>query len=189
MIALRAYRLLPPALRRRLLHLLPEHRRLGLVRTFTRPRGNDVLHQVGTRVTVTEAGSRTEAEVVSAATPLEMWHRNLTAVTVALEAAGIEYHCLRNDDYLRSSVAILVDQRDAVRRLVQSAPELSGAHVRTVEVRPGRNQPDLAPTEVIQVWFPVTDVRAGVVLGAQFACEIEFWSRVGDVVRAPGTMR
>ncbi|MEV2241150.1 stealth family protein [Micromonospora sp. NPDC049891] len=185
MIALRAYRLLPPALRRRLLHLLPEHRRLGLVRTFTRPRGSDALHPVGARVTVTDDGSRTEAEVVAAATPLEMWHRNLTAVTAALEAAGIEYHCLRNDDYLRSSVAILVDQRDAVRRLVRSAPALSGAHVRTVEVRPGRNQPDLAPTEVIQVWFPVTDVRAGVVLGAQFACEIEFWSRVGDVVRAP----
>ncbi|GIJ24583.1 stealth family protein [Micromonospora lutea] len=185
MIALRAYRLLPPALRRRLLHLLPEHRRLGLVRSFTRPRGSDVLHPVGTRVTVTDDGSRTEAEVVAAATPLEMWHRNLAAVTAALETAGIEYHCLRNDDYLRSSVAILVDQRDAVRRLVQSAPALSGAHVRSVEVRPGRNQPDLAPTEVIQVWFPVTDVRAGVVLGAQFACEIEFWSRVGDVVRAP----
>ncbi|MFF5218923.1 stealth family protein [Micromonospora sp. NPDC000442] len=185
MIALRVYRLLPPALRRRLLDLLPEHRRLGMVRTFTRPRGSDSLHPVGTRVPVTDDGSRTEAEVVAAATPLELWHRNLTAVTVALENAGIEYHCLRNDDYLRSSVAILVDQRDAVRRLVRSAPGLSGAHVRTVEVRPGRNQPDLAPTEVIQVWFPVTDVRAGVVLGAQFACEIEFWSRVGDVVRAP----
>ncbi|MTK01691.1 stealth family protein [Micromonospora sp. CP22] len=185
MIALRAYRLLPPGLRQRLLNLLPEHRRLALVRTFTRPRGGDVLHPVGSRVTVTDDGSRTEAEVVAAATPLEMWHRNLTAVTGALEAAGIEYHCLRNDDYLRSSVAVLVDQRDAVRRLVESARTLSGAHVRTVEVRPGRNQPDLAPTEVIQVWFPVTDVRAGVVLGAQFACEIEFWSRVGDVVRAP----
>ncbi|MGC5050859.1 stealth family protein [Micromonospora sp. DT48] len=185
MIALRAYRLLPPGLRQRLLNLLPEHRRLALVRTFTRPRGGDVLHPVGSRVTVTDDGSRTEAEVVAAATPLEMWHRNLTAVTGALEAAGIEYHCLRNDDYLRSSVAVLVDQRDAVRRLVESARTLSGAHVRTVEVRPGRNQPDLAPTEVIQVWFPVTDVRAGVVLGGQFACEIEFWSRVGDVVRAP----
>ncbi|MEU5787345.1 stealth family protein [Micromonospora purpureochromogenes] len=185
MIALRVYRLLPPAARRRLLAVLPANRRLRLVRTFTRPRGGDTVHPVGARVTVADGGVRTEAEVVARATPLEMWHRNLVAVTSALESAGIEYHCLRNDDYLRSSVAILVGQRDAVRRLVRSAPELSGAHVRTVEVQPGRNQPDLAPAEVIQVWFPVTDARAGVVLGAQFACEIEFWTRVGDVVRAP----
>ncbi|MBQ0896586.1 stealth family protein [Micromonospora sp. U56] len=185
MIALRVYRLLPPAARRRLLGLLPAHRRLRLVRTFTRPRGGDTVHPVGARVTVADGGVRTKAEVVARATPLEMWHRNLVAVTSTLESAGIEYHCLRNDDYLRSSVAILVGQRDAVRRLVRSAPELSGAHVRTVEVQPGRNQPDLAPAEVIQVWFPVTDARAGVVLGAQFACEIEFWTRVGDVVRAP----
>ncbi|PZG23433.1 hypothetical protein C1I95_03210 [Micromonospora craterilacus] len=185
MIALRVYRMLPPALRRRLLHLLPEHRRLGLVRTFTRPRGGDTVHPLGSRVTVTDDGVRTEAEVVAAATPLEMWHRNLSAVTSALESAGIEYHCLRNDDYLRSSVAVLVEQRDSVRRLVRSAPALAGAHVRTVEVQPGRNQPDLTPAEVIQVWFPVTDARTDVVLGAQFACEIELWTRVGDVVRAP----
>ncbi|MEH0819676.1 MULTISPECIES: stealth family protein [unclassified Micromonospora] len=185
MIALRVYRLLPPAARRRLFDLLPAHRRLRLVRTFTRPRGGDMVHPVGARVSVADGGVRTEAEVVAGATPLQMWHRNLIAVTSTLESAGIEYHCLRNDDYLRSSVAILVDQRDAVRRLVRSAPGLSGAHVRTVEVQPGRNQPDLAPAEVIQVWFPVTDARAGVVLGAQFACEIEFWTRVGDVVRAP----
>ncbi|MFG3696689.1 stealth family protein [Micromonospora sp. NPDC047620] len=185
MIALRVYRLLPPAARRRLLHLLPAHRRLGLVRTFTRPRGNDTVHPLGSRLTVDDDGVRTEAEVVEAATPLEMWHRNLTAVTSALESAGFDYHCVRNDDYLRSSVAILLDQRDAVRRLVWSSPSLSGAHVRSIEVQPGRNQPDLAPAEVIQVWFPVTDRRAGVVLGAQFACEIEFWTPVGDVVRAP----
>ncbi|MEU4781227.1 stealth family protein [Micromonospora sp. NPDC023633] len=185
MIALRVYRLLPPAARRQLLGLLPQHRRLGLVRSFTRPRGGDTVHPTGARVSVSDDGVRTQAEVVVAATPLEMWHRNLTAVTSALDAAGIDYHCLRNDDYLRSSVAVLVDQQDAVRRLVRAAPALSGAHVRTVEVRPGRNQPDLAPAEVIQVWFPVTDARAGVVLGAQFACEIEFWTRVGDVVRAP----
>lgn len=185
MIALRVYRLLPPAVRRHLLRLLPEHQRLAMVRTLTRPRGGETVHPVGARVTVSDDGVRTEAEVVAAATPLQMWHRNLTAVTSSLESAGIEYHCVRNDDYLRSTVAVLDDKRDALRRLVRSAPELSGAHVRIVEVRPERHQPDRAPTEVIQVWFPVTDARAGVVLGAQFACEIELWTRAGDVVRAP----
>ncbi|QKW12930.1 stealth family protein [Verrucosispora sp. NA02020] len=185
MIALRVYRLLPLAARRRLLRLLPEHRRIGVVRTLTRPRGGETLHPVGASVTVTDDGVRTEAEVVAAATPLQMWHRNLTAVTSTLESAGIEYHCVRNDDYLRSTVAVLDDEQDDLRDLVGSAPELAGAHVRVVEVRPGRHQPDLAPTEVIQVWFPVTDVRAGVVLGAEFACEIELWTRVEDVVRAP----
>ncbi|WP_147376277.1 stealth family protein [Micromonospora radicis] len=182
---MRAYRLLPSAVRRRLLHLLPAHRRLSLVRSLTRSRPAPTAHPVGARVTVTDDGVRTEAEVVAAATPLQMWHRNLTAVTSALDSAGIEYHCLRNDDYLRSSVAVLAEQRDAVRRLVRTAPALAGAQVRTVEVQPGRNQPDLAPTEVTQVWFPVTDVRADVVLGARFACEIELWTRVGEVVRAP----
>jgi hypothetical protein len=185
MIALKIYRSLPQGMRRQLLEMLPQHRRLSLVRTLTRPSGGDTVHPLGSRVTVTDGGVRTVAEVVAAATPLEMWHRNLTAVTTALEAAGIDHHCLRNDDYLRSSVAVLDDRRAEVLRLVRGAPALSGAHVHVVEVRPGRNQPDLAPTEVIQVWFPVTDARAGVVLGAQFACEIEFWTRVGDVVRAP----
>ncbi|NES12950.1 MULTISPECIES: stealth family protein [Micromonospora] len=177
--------MLPAGMRRQLIHLLPEHRRLRLVRNLTRPTGGDKVHRLGSRVTVDDGGVRTEAEVVAAATPLEMWHRNLTAVTGVLAAAGIDHHCLRNDDYLRSSVAVLDNRRAEVLRLVRSAPALAGAHVRVVEVRPGRNQPDLGPTEVIQVWFPVTDVRAGVVLGAQFACEIEFWTRVDDVVRAP----
>ncbi|SCL22366.1 Stealth protein CR1, conserved region 1 [Micromonospora rhizosphaerae] len=185
MIALKLYRTLPQGMRRRLIAVLPQHRRLSLVRTLTRPSGGDTVRVIGSRVTVSDGGARTEAEVVAAATPLQMWHRNLTAVTTALAAAGIDHHCLRNDDYLRSSVAVLEDRRAEVLRLVRSAPALSGAHVRVVEVRPGRNQPDLTPTEVIQVWFPVTDVRAGVVLGVQFACEIEFWTRVGDVVRAP----
>ncbi|MFG3555439.1 stealth family protein [Micromonospora sp. NPDC047557] len=185
MIALKIYRLLPPPVRRRLLGLLPAHRRIGLVQTFSRPRGGDTVHPLGARVTVPDGGVRTRAEVVASATPLQLWHRNLAAVTAALEAAGIDYHCLRNDDYLRSTVAVLDDQRSAVRRLVRSAPALSGAHVRVVTVQPGRNQPDAAPAEVFQIWFPVTDAKAGVVLGAQFACEIEFWTRHGDVVRAP----
>ncbi|MFF4878880.1 stealth family protein [Micromonospora sp. NPDC000668] len=185
MIALKIYRLLPSPARRRLLGLLPAHRRIGLVHAFSRPRGTDTVHPVGARVSVPDGGVRIQAEVVATATPLQLWHRNLTAVTAALEAAGIDYHCLRNDDYLRSSVAVLDDQRPAVGRLVRSAPALSGAHVRVVNVQPGRDRPDAAPAEVFQIWFPVTDARAGVVLGAQFACEIEFWTRHGDVVRAP----
>jgi hypothetical protein len=184
-IALKLYRMLPPGMRRQLIQLLPEHRRLSLVRNLTRPTGGDTVHPLGARVTVNDGGVRAEAEVVGAATPLELWHRNLTAVTGVLAAAGIDHHCLRNDDFLRSSVAVLDSRRAETLRLVRSAPALRGAQVRVVEVRPGRNQPDLPPTEVIQVWFPVTDVRAGVVLGAQFACEIEFWKQVGDVVRAP----
>ncbi|MFF5181302.1 stealth family protein [Micromonospora sp. NPDC000316] len=185
MIALKIYRLLPQPARRRLLGLLPAHRRIGLVQAFSRRRGGDTVHPVGALVTVPDGGVRTRAEVVDTATPLQLWHRNLTAVTAALESAGVDYHCLRNDDYLRSTVAVLDDMRPAVRRLVKSAPTLSGAHVRTVTVQPGRDRPDDAPTEVVQIWFPVTDARAGVVLGAQFACEIEFWTRHGDVVRAP----
>ncbi|MEV1330585.1 stealth family protein [Micromonospora costi] len=185
MIALRVYRLLPPPLRRRLVQLLPAHRRIGLVRTLVRPSGGDTRHPIGSRVAVDDGGVRTRAEVVAAATPLEMWHRNLTAVTAALDAAGVRYHCLRNDDHLRSTVAVVADQRDAVHDALHSAPALSGAQVRTVKVQPGRHQPDLAPTEVFQVWFPVTDPRAGLVLGSRFACEIEFWTRDGDVVRAP----
>ncbi|MEV7229535.1 stealth family protein [Polymorphospora sp. NPDC051019] len=185
MIALRVYRMLPSPVRRRLVQMLPAHRRISLVGTIVSPRGSAKLHQIGSRVTVDDDGVRTRAEVVAAATPLEMWHRNLTAVTTALDVAGIRYHCLRNDDHLRSTVAVLADKRDAVGRMLRSAPVLSGAHVRTVQVQPGRHQPDLAPTEVFEVWFPVTDARAELVLGSRFACEIEFWTRDGDVVRAP----
>ncbi|MCG5443692.1 stealth family protein [Micromonospora sp. NIE79] len=185
MIALRIYRALPPPLRRRLVNLLPAHRRMGVVRTLSGPRGGGTVHPLGARVTVPDGGVRTRAEVVATATPLELWHRNLTAVTSALESAGIDYHCLRNDDFLRSSVAVLDDHRATVSRLVRSAPALEGAHVRVVEVLPGRDQPEAAPAEVFQIWFPMTDARAGVVLGAQFACEVEFWTRHDDVVRAP----
>ncbi|MEU7848331.1 stealth family protein [Micromonospora parva] len=185
MIALKIYRLLPSPARRRLMGMLPAHRRMGLVQTLSRPRGGDTVHPLGARVAVTDGGVRTRAEVVAAATPLQQWHRNLTAVTTALHAAGIEYHCIRNDDHLRSTVAVLDDHRPAVQRLIRSAPALAGADVRVVQVQPRRDQPDATPTEVIQVCFPVTDARAGVVLGAQFACEIEFWSRHGDMVRAP----
>lgn len=185
MVVLRVYRMLPSQMRRRLVQILPAHRRVALVRTFVRPHGGDKLHPLGSRVMVDDDGVRTRAEVVASATPLQMWHRNLAAVTTALETAGIRYHCLRNDDHLRSTVAVLSDQRDAVRRMLRSAPALSDAQVRAVRVKPGRHQPDLAPTEVFKVWFPVTDARAEVVLGSQFACEIEFWTHDGDVIRAP----
>ncbi|WP_200209217.1 stealth family protein [Micromonospora coerulea] len=183
MIALRIYRSLPRTVRHRMLNLLPADRRLRLIRSLTGLAGAPAPRPVGTRIAVRDGDERLSAMVVDDATPAELWHCNLGAVTAALLAAGIDHFCLPNTDALRSSVAVPADRRAAVRAALRCAPALRGARVVRVRVPVDGDPP--RDEEVLRVFFPVTDPRGSVVLGSGFACEIEFWHRDGDMLRAP----
>lgn len=166
-----------------MLGALPPDRRLRVVRVLARVRAAAAPRPIGARVRVRDAGVPVDAVVVDDGNPLQMWHRNLSSVSAVLHAAGIDHFCLPNPDPLRSSVAVAADQRAAVRRLLRSASGLRGARITSVRVAPvaDRSRED----EVLRVFCPVTDPRATLVLGAAFACEVEFWTRDGDSVRAP----
>jgi hypothetical protein len=187
MIAHRAYRALPKELRLRLIEQLPPQRRLWLVRRLTQTPRRRSGAQVGSVRRVRDRGDQISARVVTEATPLGVWQTNLDEVTQTLDEAGIEYFYLRRDD-LRSAVAVLIEHKSDVLRLLTSAPRLRGAEVRGVNA--ADEQVELQrPDAIVQVFRPVTDPFGETVLGSAYACEIEFWRRTPGVEPgAPATI-
>lgn len=174
MIALRLYRALPKEYRLRLVQLLPPQRQLWLVRRLVRISARRTAVPVGQTRRARDHGDRVQAEVVAQATPLELWQRNLDRVTQALDAAGIDYFVVRHLDYLRSAVAVPVQRKAEVLRMVAG---LDRVCVRYVDAS-GRRVNAKRPRAIVQVFQPVTDPYGNQVLGQEFACEIEFWRTV-----------
>lgn len=184
MIALRFYRLLPKDYRLRLIELLPPHRQLWLVRRLTRQPRLGEPAAAGTTVTTRDAGQSVQARVAPDMTPATAWRLNLDAVTEALDAAAIDYFCVRPVNGLHSAVAVHKRDRDRTLATLRASAFLKGALIRTGSVsdegfRAGRG------TTAVQVYFPFTSPFGTTVLGSGSSCEIEFWHTVKGVDGAP----
>lgn len=126
---------------------------------------------VGTMRAVRDAGTRVQAEVVEQATPLTMWLRNLNRVTEAFDRAGIEYFVVRHVSHLRSAVAVSNRSKADVLKVLA---DLDRVTLRYVDAR-GRSVKARRPRAVVEVFHPVTDPFGNLVLGGEFACEVQFW--------------
>jgi len=189
MIALRLYRMLPREHRLRLLYLVPPQRRLWLVRRLTRTPGRRSPAAVGSRLRLTGTHGTLRATVVTEASPTAVWRRNLDTVVALLESGGIEYSCLRPANDLTSAVAVGDRDRDRVLRLLGSAPQLAGAVIRTGRVVNGLFRPAQRQVTVVQVFFPLTDPTATLVIADDVACEVEFWADLpGTEEEAPALL-
>jgi hypothetical protein len=188
MIAHKLYRLLPRARRLQLLDILPPERRLRLVRRLTRQRALGPSATAGDLVRARDRGRSVLARVVVAATPAQAWRRNLDAVVAVLDAAQIDYFCLRPLRYQHSAVAVAVDDRARTLAALRYADDLCEAQVRVGEFVDRDFRASKGGRGGVQVYFPVTDPRGITVLGGDFACEIEFWLAVPGEDDAPDSI-
>ncbi|MBB2942202.1 hypothetical protein FB565_001915 [Actinoplanes lutulentus] len=180
-------RLTPWAVRRRIFtsaekHLLPRvapERRLGLARTLM-PLAPSRMPR---RSRVTSGGvlrvRGVAARVANAASPAEVRRENLDRVAQALDAAGIDWFRLPAPTPLKTVVAVPESGRERALELLRELAGRDQGRLRTV-LEAGRGN-----TQVVSVHWPVTDPDGSMLLGAEYACEIEFWRESGRKLIAP----
>lgn len=121
-------------------------------------------------------------------TPIQARSLNMTAVSSALEQAGIDHFAVRGLDALVPVVGVPDTDRAqtmrAVRRLCQEQP----AYVSVTHPRPGKRRPpipgdamgavpELGSAEVIRLTWYRTERTRQLVFGPEHGCDIEFWHR------------
>ncbi|MFC3505431.1 stealth family protein [Micromonospora krabiensis] len=151
----------------------------------------------GDRVVVTADRAPRVAHVRADITPTKAREGNLSAVTAALDEAGVAYFRVRGESDLLSVVAV----DDADRAAVYAAlAAVCGRTAGYVGVPPrGQAQPPrppapgfespvwrrLAGAPVLRLTWYWTDPRQRLVLGQPYGCDVEFWTREGDDLVAP----
>jgi hypothetical protein len=178
MIAHKLLRLMPRRWRLRMLESLPPDCRLWLVRRLTGQRALGSPAAAGDLVRAYDRGRPVLARVVVAATPAEAWRRNLDAVVAVLDAAQIDYFCVRPLSHQHSAVAVAVGDRARTLAALRDADELREAQIRLGDFVGRDFRAGSAGRGGVQVYFPVSDPRRTTVLGSGSACEIEFWCTV-----------
>jgi hypothetical protein len=164
----------------RVLPRVAPERRLRIARTLM-PLGPARTGRAGnaTRRVRTPAGVLT-ARVDPAAAPADVRRRNLDRVVRALDEAGVDWFRVPARGATRTAVAVRESGRADVLRLLRDLTAEDHGSLRVV--RPGRRRRD---PEVVGVCWPVTDPGAGLVLGHDLACEVEFWREQGERLVSP----
>lgn len=177
----------PRQLRRRAIRVVPPTHRLWLVRRVVRmPQARVLNVRPGTDLVKVRNGAGrpgTVARVDAAASPLEARRANINQVVDVLEHAGVPYFRVPQEQVGRTVLGVPDSWRDRVETLVHGQLAGEGARVETVETGSGSAQG--GPARVVRVCWPVTDPQGNLVLGDEYACEIEFWQEQDDQLVAP----
>src|SRR5262245_52059679 len=188
-------RLLPRSTRRRLLGLLRPSTRFRLARALMRwprsiswrpawpagwwsttdPSSRAVRLHNGRRVR--DRGRWVLAEVSAEASPADLRQRNLDAVLEVVAGAAVPYFCLPSTD-TRTVVGVRTPRPEDLLRLLADAPELAAARVAPI-------QTPLGGMVGVRVEDAVTGPAGDWTVGADHACELEFWRRQGDRLVGP----
>ncbi|MEV6347259.1 stealth family protein [Actinoplanes sp. NPDC051851] len=127
----------------------------------------------GATIRVRTAAGRVPARVVASSAPSRVRRENLDRVTGTLDGGGVAWFRVPATDPLRTALAVReTDRRTALRLLKRTARR---DHGRILTVGAG----------VVAVCWPVSDPGGTLVLGAEHACEVEFWREHGDRLIAP----
>ncbi|MEU4421017.1 stealth family protein [Actinoplanes sp. NPDC024001] len=183
-------RLTPWSVRRRVFEAVEERvlprvapdRRLRIARTLM-PLGPARLRdRTGATTLRVRTGKRpVTARVEPATGPVEVRRRNLDRVAQALDLAGIDWFRVPTRIPVRTAVAVHEADRDRVMRLLQDLVADDHGLLRRVG-RAGRRRDTPG---VVAVCWPVTDPRGSMLLGPEYACEVEFWREAEGRLRAP----
>jgi hypothetical protein len=179
----RILRLVPWPLRKRLLAMIHQvllplvavELRLGLARRIVPMSPPPRLRAArdGALLRVRTAGGWVAARADRTASPGAVRRRNLDRVVAALTSAGIDWFRVPATSLTHTAVAVRARDRAGVVRLLTALAAREAGRLEAVGVRgrrPGRSRAD-----VLRLYWPVTDPRGSLVLGADFGCEVEFW--------------
>ncbi|MGK5739150.1 stealth family protein [Micromonospora sp. URMC 103] len=151
----------------------------------------------GDRAVVTADRGPRVAQVRADVTPGHARAGNLSAVTSALDAAGVPYFRVRGASDRSSAVAVDAADRERVyAALALACGRVPGyvAPLRRGDERPVRPPaPGFEPpvwrrlddAPVVRLTWYWTDPRHRLVLGQAYGCDVEFWTRQGDALVAP----
>ncbi|MFC7534244.1 stealth family protein [Actinoplanes sp. GCM10030250] len=184
-------RLTPWAVRRRVFEavearVLPRvapERRLGIARTLMPLAPVRLAGRTGaTSLRVRTSKGLVAARIETATGPVEVRRHNLDRVVRALDLAGVDWFRVPSRVAVRTTVAVREADRDQVLRLLRELTADDHGLLRTVlpKGRRGRHTP-----RVVSVCWPVTDPGGSMLLGTQYACEVEFWREQSGRLVAP----
>ena len=110
-----------------------------------------------------------------AASPTGVRRQNLDRVVAALDTAGIDWFRIPARSHRHAAVAVPVQDRAVVVRLLEDLTAAGTGLLEVVRPRGRRGRRARRAADVLRVCWPVTDPRGSVLLGLDAGCEVEFW--------------
>ncbi len=132
--------------------------------------------------------------VAATITPQRARTENLTAVTAALDEAGVPYFRVRGASHRSSVVAVDAADRVRAHAALATACERVPGYVTVLGASGGQTplagfEPKtwkrIGDAPVLRLTWYWTDPRHRLVLGQAYGCEVEFWTRQGSSLVAP----
>ncbi|GIF10464.1 stealth family protein [Actinoplanes teichomyceticus] len=165
---------------RRILPRTAPERRLRIARALM-PLGRarrDRAAAPGRLMRVRTRHGRLGARVVTTTSPVEVRRANLDRVAEALEMAGVDWFRVPSADPGRTTVGVPESERGLMLGLLTGIARRDHGMLRAAGP-PGRHD------RVVAACWPVTDPGGNLVLGPEYACEVEFWRPEGHALLAP----
>ncbi|MER6498675.1 stealth family protein [Streptomyces sp. NPDC001455] len=201
-------RLLPHALRQRLVKVFPANSRLLLqrclaglggtwrgLRTWLSLRLDKRLRRDLRRtgfLPVWSGGRIRAAEVTEGLTPSVARATNLLRVCEVLERHGVPHFCVRGNSVTMTAVAVPASERPRAERALRVSSLAAGALL-AGDTKGGRplhadqrgSWSQLSGETILRIWWPLTDRTGRWTLGPNHACAVEFWAEEDALLIAP----
>ncbi|MEV6602300.1 stealth family protein [Actinoplanes sp. NPDC051346] len=127
------------------------------------------------------------ARIDPAASPLSVRTDNLDRVVGALAAQDVPYFRIPPVEWQRTVVGVPESFRDRVERILSGLVAEGGILEPVMPASPkaGTLPDETAEPVATALYWPVTDPERRLLLGREYACEVEFWSELPDRLVAP----
>ena len=179
-----ARRRLLAQLRHRVLPHVPRHRRLHTARLLVPIAAPPRVTGSAATMRVRTTGGWVTARRTATASPAGVRRENLDRVVTALDAAGIDWFRVPVESITGSAVAVPEADRDRVVALLEALAASDAGRLEVVRPR-GAGRRARRTARILRICWPVTDPGGNLVLGPEYGCEIEFWSRRDGALVGP----